>query len=123
MKQALDHPRMSIDIRRKRIRIHKVTLELLRHPQCILLLVNPGSRTIAVMPSADVKTAHRIHWELLRKTYEITSINFIRSLRDVCTEWTADVTYRITGEYIPSENIVEFRMDEAVPIQRVQEEK
>ena len=119
MKQEMHKPQISIDIRRKRIRIHKVTLELLDHPQFILLLVNPETRTIAVMPSGDVKTAHCIHWERLKKTYELTSIGLIRSLCSVCPEWSDSQNYRITGEFIPSENIVEFRMDQAVPISYV----
>ena len=116
MKQEMNKPQISIYIRRRRILIHKVTLALLHNPTHILLLVNPCTRTIALMPSADVKTAHRIRWEGSNSACEITSINFIRSLRKVCPEWAEKFTYRIAGDYIDSENIVEFHMDEAVPI-------
>ena len=116
MKQEMNKPQITVYMRRRRILIHKVTLALLHSPRHILLLVNPGTRTIAVMPSADVKTAHRIRWERLKSACEITSISFIRSLRKVCPEWSDAFTYRIAGDYIDSENIVEFHMDDAVPI-------
>ena len=116
MNQKMHNARMLIDIRNRRIRIPLSTLALLHNPQCILLLVNPESRTIAVMPSADVKRSHRIHWEQLKKAYELTSINFIRSILQVCPEWLDKFTYKITGDYILSENIVEFCLDAAKPI-------
>ena len=76
-------PTLSVDLKKKRIRIHKVTLHLLGDPEYIQLLVNPLNHTIALRKSIQEDyLAHRIRKEQLtgKNCYELYSTDFVNTL-------------------------------------------
>lgn len=113
-------PAILIDIKGCRIRIHKNTLYLLDKPDYILLMVNPNTKIIAITPSIRMETAHRIRWEYFgnRQSCELYSAPLVHSLCELCPEWMPTGKYRLNGEYIPEEKVVQFHMDGAFELNK-----
>ena len=108
-----------IDLKKKRIRIHRNTLRAIGDPRHVLLLVNPDVRTVAVMSTtAADKRGHKVYTspESNRKAYELYSTSLIRNLSILNPNWQEPFKYRMQGEMIPNEGTVVFRMDAATPI-------
>ena len=54
-------PSILVDMRKKRIRIHKHTLQAIGNPDFVLLIINPEEHTLGVKCSTlDDKLAHRV---------------------------------------------------------------
>jgi hypothetical protein len=114
-------PAISVNLKRPLIRIHKDTLYSIGNPEYLLLLVNPDERTIAVLPSnrSDTKAHHFSKSSLInKKSFEIHSKSLVQNLRNLCSDWENDKTYRIYGEAITNKGIVRFNMTEAVSISK-----
>lgn len=112
-------PILSIDLKKNRIRVHKVTLELLGNPEYILLMVNPHSQVIALQCSDPHDyLAHRVNMELLTdgNCYELYSQKFINRLCKVNSEWKRNRCYRIYGHLDNFNNVACFRMQDITPI-------
>ena len=110
-------PAISIDLKRDRIRIHKTALRTIGDPEYILLLVNPEERTLAILRSdrSDLR-AHRLPRVRFndKQCFEITSKPLVRSLLNLCNEWHDNRLYRIYGESIPTEGVVQFNLAESI---------
>ena len=106
-----------IDLKKKRIRIHKKTLHLLGDPDYVQILVNPSTATIALRSSAaqDYRS-ERIKWSLVsgKQCCEFYSKYLIESLRGVCFAWEDDRCYHIDGQLIEAECLAKFCMTESV---------
>lgn len=105
--------KIAIDIRRKRIRLTKSVLDTIGNPERILLLVNPESRSIAIIPGDDSKNSHKVG-RVTNKGYELTSKSFVYRLCSLCPDWVTEYNYHIIGAYVESANAIEFAMDDAV---------
>ena len=69
-KQTASQPILCIDLKKNRIRIHKLTLHKLGDPEYIQLLVNPTARMIAIRCSnREDNLAHHI------RSYQLTDGN------------------------------------------------
>ena len=77
-------PVLCIDLKKNRIRIHKLTLHMLGDPEYIQLLVNPKSSMIAVRKSVRRDyLAHRV------RTCATTAVNYtVRSFCRPCVSPT-----------------------------------
>lgn len=104
----MERPVVVVDLKKCRIRIHKNTLRSIGDPDYVLLLVNPEERTLAILHSdrSDPLAHH--------KPSELYSRSLIKSLRDICSNWEDNQSYRLYGKVIPNEGLVLFRMDESV---------
>ena len=109
-------PKISVDGRQNRIRIHKTTLYALGRPDCIVFLVNPDRRVLAVASSSDVNRAYRIHWERMRPSFDVSSLSLVDEIYNLCPSWEKRYTYRIAGDLIEEEDMVVFLLDHAVPV-------
>ena len=112
-------PGISFNLRKNLIRIHKDTLYTIGNPYYVLLLVNPTERTIAVQPtnSSDTRAHHISKSSVINgKSFEIYSMSFVQNLLELCPDWKLSNTYRIYGEKISSQDIVLFKMTEAISI-------
>ncbi|OGI00679.1 MAG: hypothetical protein A2Y25_10455 [Candidatus Melainabacteria bacterium GWF2_37_15] len=112
---------ISVNLKRPLIRIHKDTLRLIGDPEYILLLVNPIECTLAVLPSdrSDPKAHHIPKGSLInKKSIELYSTSLVQNLRNLCSNWKNDKTYRICGEVIPDKAIIRFNMAEAISINK-----
>lgn len=112
-------PAISVSLKKPVIRIHKDTLHSIGNPDYVLLLVNPKECTLAVLPSdkSDPK-AHHISKRSLthKKSFELYSTSLVKNLRNLCSDWENDKSYRIYGETVENREIITFNMAEAVSI-------
>jgi len=112
-------PGISFNLRKSLIRIHKDTLYSLGNPYYVLLLVNPNERTIAVLPtdSSDIRAHHISKGSILNgKSFEIYSTPLVQNLLELCPNWEQNETYRIFGEKVQNQDIVRFKMADAISI-------
>ena len=107
---------ITFDRKRNRIRIHKRTLEKLSFPEQVLFLVNPESRMLAILPSAEKRRAYRLHFDPDGSNYEITSTHLVARIYGICRSWQADRSYRVNGWFVEKENAAVFPLDEAAPV-------
>ena len=107
--QTTQQPIVCIDLKKNRIRVHKVTLHLIGDPDFIQLLVNPNSGMLAI--KGTIPEDHlglKVHKELLTdgNCYEIHS--------KVRSDWRSNCSYRIYGECNESSGIALFPMKDIV---------
>ncbi|GHV00122.1 hypothetical protein FACS1894211_06790 [Clostridia bacterium] len=111
-------PTVLIDFKKNRVVISRKTLQIIGNPRHILLLVNPEERHFVVLQgdSAD-KRAHRIPYRKTerQREVEINSKSFMQTLISISDGWRENVNYKIVGEYIQGENILRYRVADAVP--------
>lgn len=113
-------PAIFIDMKKSRIRIHQSTLQLLGNPSYIQLLVNPTAKMIAVKRTiGSDHLSHRIPEDSLQqqKYCELYSRNFLKALRNASSHWKEKETYRIYGTLIEENQLVQFSMEDSIPIQ------
>lgn len=109
-------PIVCIDLKKNRIRVHKVTLHLLGDPEYIQLLINPQSGSLVIRKTvAEDYLRLRVREELLMgDCYEINSKALMEKLRIIHNDWEKNCSYRIYGRIIG--NVAEFNMKDIVPI-------
>ena len=113
----LSKPAISIDLRRNCIRIYRRTLRSIGTPEYILLLVNPSDCTLAIQSSdhSDPRAYRLPHrGPGNRLCCEITSKSLMENLLHLCKEWQDGCLYRIYGEIVRSEGVVQFNLTNAV---------
>lgn len=113
----LSRPAILVDLKKYRIRIHRNTLHSIGDPNHILLLVNPEECTLAVLRSSSSDPrAHSITKASLlnKKPFELYSRSLVKSLRDLCSDWQDNQSYRLYGEIISNEGVAQFHMDKSV---------
>lgn len=116
-KDMSSKPILCIDLKKNRIRIHKLTLHMLGDPDYIQLLVNPQSSMIAVRKSIRKDyLAHRVRY---CKTdshycYELYSRELLQALRNTNIHLADNQSYRIYGVLNSKECIASFSMDHCV---------
>lgn len=118
-KQLSAQPILSIDLKKHRIRIHKITLEMLGNPKYVQLLVNPQSKIIALRPSSQEDySTHRVNLELLEDGYccELYSYSFMHRLCQINSTRKPNQSYRIYGQFINHNSIACFSMENIKPI-------
>jgi hypothetical protein len=118
--QTTQQPIVCIDLKKNRIRVHKVTLHLLGDPDCIQLLVNPESGILAIRGTIpDDHLGLKIHKEMLTdgNCYEIHSKHLLQKLRTVREDWQNNCSYRIYGKCDPKARIAQFPMKDIVLIE------
>ncbi|MGX8710925.1 MAG: hypothetical protein ACQGTM_11850 [bacterium] len=116
---SLNKPLIVVDFKKHRIRIHKNTLLSIGCPEYIFLLVNPEERSLVILRSDCFNPrAHHISSGALEgiKSVELYSQSLVKTLRDVCSNWQEQKTYRLYGDIIPNEGIVRFYMPSALPV-------
>lgn len=111
---SIEQPTILIDFKKSRIRIHKTTLRALNNPNHVLLLVNPVERLIAVQSNDGTNAcAHRVNLRVFSgKCFEIYSLALLNKLR-LCGKWNEEQKYRIPGNLIDNQNLVQFRFSDS----------
>ena len=115
--QPSSQPILCIDLKKKRIRIHKHTLHMLGDPEYIQLLVNPCTHMIAIRKSVhqDYLTHHvRECYSNIRNSYELYSCELLQTLRQTNSELSNNRSYRIYGAINQKEGLASFSMLECV---------
>ena len=116
MRDDTASPVVVIDCSRNRIRIHRTALHLLGNPDYVALLVNPTNLTFAIVPSEKSQISHAVRWERLlsNRCFELYSKPLIPQLCSVFPGWNTSEQFRMTGEYIPVENLIRFNLSNTV---------
>lgn len=106
---------MVLDMKRKRIRIHKPAIHMLGNPILIQLLFDPEDMVVAIVcPDAEVPGGQEVRINprglKSRNCFEFCSSMFLRKLREVHGDLDADSSYKLTGEIIPELRAARFPM-------------
>ena len=109
-------PAILFDFKKNRIRIHKNTLRALNNPSHVLLLVNPINKLVAVKGNDGTDArAHRVTQRISpSQSFEIYSSSLLHQLRQ-CIEWSDSSTYRILGNRVDNQDLVQFSINESFP--------
>ena len=110
-------PVLCIDLKKNRIRIHKLTLHMLGDPEYIQLLVNPQDSMIAIRKSVRKDyLAHRVRYRKADShyCYELYSTELLQALRHTGIHLEGNRSYRIYGALNPRECLASFSMNECV---------
>lgn len=110
-------PVLCIDLKKNRIRIHKLTLHMLGDPEYIQLLVNPRNSMIAIRKSVRRDyLAHRVRTSGSgsRCCCELYSTELLQALRITNVHLEANQSYRIYGALNSKEGLASFSMNECV---------
>ena len=112
----LTRPAITIDFKKDRIRIYKRTLHSIGNPEFIHLLVNPEERTLAILRSdrSDLRSYRlpKARFED-KQSFEITSKSLMRGLLGMCDDWQDNHSYRIYGDIVANEEVVQFNFADA----------
>lgn len=111
--QSAPTVKISIDIKKYRIRIHKNVLHLLDDPPYVQLLINPESAEVAIrsVEKAVAKDqAHRVSKRQLKSDncIEIYSKFFIQKLIELVPKMNEGQCYHMSGVIIPFEKAAVF---------------
>lgn len=115
-----NRPVLCVDLKKNRIRVHKITLHLLGDPDYIQLLVNPSSGMIAIKGTIpEDYLALKIRKEMLNdgNCYEIHSKELMKTLQKVRSDWKSNRSYRIYGRCNEESGIALFAMKDIVLVE------
>ncbi len=104
---------MSIDMKKRRIRIHKYTLHALAEPKYIQLLINAEKKLIAikgldVMQSGDQTYTIDAKNIATDESCDIYSDLLVRQLYWLIENLKHNATYRLTGQLVKAHRLVVF---------------
>ena len=118
-------PLMVLDMKKKRIRIHKVTLKLLNYPEYIQLLINPEEQVLILLSgSKNDHLAHKVNYEKLKNNCcELYSLDLIRAINTVVPQLQQRTSYRFTGNLVEKHNLVRFSLTDSEEITSLSNEK
>ena len=107
---------ISLDMKKKRIRIHRSTLELLNNPSNIHILINPQPNKIALCPARpDTKDSIKLQYGT-DIDCELYSTELMEQLSYLSPKIDFASTYRIIGEVIPDKGIALFDLTDATKL-------
>ena len=113
-------PILTIDLKKRRLRLYKRILRLLGDPDYVQFLVNPDKRIFAVRcGEASEISSQKIYWTVLNdngQCCEFYSKYLVERLQPLFSERSDDRTYRIIGKYNAQRKSVVFNLRECEPI-------
>lgn len=121
-KQLFSQPILGIDLKKNRIRIHKLTLQMLGYPDYIQLLVNPTAHTIAIRKSfSGDHLAHRVKHTRITEgnCYELYSTHLLQAMRSVTSNWENKCSYRIYGKFNSKSCVAVFSMEDIILVDNI----
>ena len=102
MNNRLSNPVICIDLKKNRIRIHKITLRQMGNPEYIQLLVNPAAQSMIIRGcAAGDKFCQKVRMQHLNSDYcyELYSTELLNSMKSVASGWEDKHSDRIYGSY------------------------
>lgn len=117
--ETISKPSICIDLKKKRIRIHKAMLHQMRDPEFIQLLVNPIKQgmIIRVCDSRD-KYAQKVKTYQMNGDYcyELYSKDLLENMQSVSEKWEDACSYRIYGTYNSTFDAAFFSLKDIVSL-------
>ena len=117
---TLSCPVVCVDLKKGRLRVHKITLHILGDPDYILLLINPTTGVLAIKETIpDDYLGLKIRKEMLTdgNSYEIYSKDLFRALTTIRSDWETNKSYRIYGDHESKSNAAIFQMKDIVLVE------
>lgn len=117
------HVILSVDMKKHRIRIHKVTYRLIGQPKYIQLLVNPEAKAVAVRAVAKMSKENQAYKiNKIRNesehSYEIYSRSFVEKLWELTEGLDSGYSYRMNGKVFLRQNTAVFSLKTLHRIER-----
>ena len=105
--------RLTIDLKKHRLRIPSRTFEMINDPDYFRFLVNPEAKALVIeCCTENTKGAYCLKKATLNKgLYEFYSISLIAEIVQ-CAGFTGESTVRLMGEYIQGHDAIFFRMEQ-----------
>ncbi len=114
------HPILTIDLKKRRIRLYKSVLRLLDDPEYIQFLINPEKHVFIIRRCTEHDiNSQKIYWSMLNNNHqscEFYSKPFVEALKRLHFKKTDIHSYRIQGQYMDHQKIFVFNMDNSEPI-------
>lgn len=110
-------PKIKIDLMKGRIRIHGSALNALSNPEHILIVINPDTRALGIVPCGKGEQgAHKVvvHTQNRKKHFELYSIGLTRTIHQVWNELEDGGKYLIEGHLIEPSHILCFHVNDAL---------
>ncbi|OON87457.1 hypothetical protein BXO88_04080 [Oribacterium sp. C9] len=106
---------ITIDIKKRRLRIFKSTLHNLGDPPYIQLLINPDCLVVAIKSISHSFKGDQTHKVSKRTLHsdncvEICSKSFIEKLIEISPNLDRSFNYRMNGEIVPDEKLAVFSL-------------
>ena len=112
-------PLLVLDFKKKRIRIHKITLKMLHNPEYIQILINPEEKLLLIISEKQKDhLAHKINYEKLKRDcFEIYSMELINAIYAEVPEIKREASYKLIGELVPNHCLAKFVLTTAQVIE------
>ncbi len=116
-----NQPVLTVDLKKKRIRLYKHVLRLLDDPEYVQFLINPEKK-IFIVRKTDEKgqSARKIYWTILNDSHqccEFYSQYFVEALQKLCFGAQNEKTYRVIGWFSEKHRFVVFNFNDSEPIE------
>ena len=120
--EMTNKPAITLDLKKRRIRIHSTTLHVLNDPPFIELLVNPEKLTLAVRASKqNYRLAHKMFYDT--RDNELYSDALLKQLSRIFSGMEQRSSYRIYGTQYPDQSLVIFEMQKMIQINELPEKE
>ena len=108
--------KITIDLKKDRIRIHRALYDNLGSPKYMQLLVNPIQKHVAVKAvtssiPGDQTEKFKPKQLMKDRSYELCSRYFIQKLCNLADEIEPNCTYHLSGKIIPQYNMAIFPLN------------
>ena len=105
--------KLTVDIKRKRIRITAKTLKMINEPECFRILVNPASKGLVIEGCLESdKGAYLVSKMPFHKgSYELTSTSLIKEIV-CCAGFIGTETVRLSGIKLKDQEALFFRLEQ-----------
>lgn len=106
-------PKLTVDIKKYRLRISGKTFDMINNPDYFRFLVNPAAKGIILEGcSENTKGAYQRSKAPCHKgSYELTSSSLITEIVQ-CAGFTGTSTIRLSGQHIRGQEALFFRMEQ-----------
>ena len=115
--ELTNRPVLALDMKKNRIRVHRITLHLLGDPDYIQLLVNPDDKVVIIKKSKqEDRLSLHIRWKQLgeKQCCEFTSKSLLESIRSLQSDWVPDQTYKIYGNLYHNNALAAFPLNNSI---------
>lgn len=113
-------PILTIDLKKRRLRLYKRILRLLGDPDYVQFLVNPEKHFFVVRRGEEKEPgSQKIYWTILndnRQCCEFYSKYFVERLQLLFSDMYDEQTYRIVGKYNKQRSFIAFDLQDCEPI-------
>ena len=113
-------PIMTIDLKKRRLRLYKHILRLLGDPDYVQFLVNPEKKCFLVRRGEETEPgSQKIYWTILNdngQCCEFYSKPFVETLHSAFFDKDDEQTYRIIGDYHARRRFIAFDLEDSEPI-------